>query len=464
MKRLLLILLLNLVMTSTLLAQTEIGKTVFARGITTAEMTNGDVRVLGEESVVYEGDVLTTGEKSFAVIEFDDGTRMSLRPNTVFHLERYKLEKNLADVRLHSGGLRANTGTISKLNPEGFKLHVNDTTTTIRDADFDVRLCQGECEQEAEKYQVKGKTKALVVGRVAEIKGSLIVTDNNNYSRLAVTGAPIYQGDLLQTGNDGYAVLAFRDKGRITLQSDTSFKVDTLEFNDVQAKEGKALFELIQGGLRALTGLIGEQDKEDYQMNTPVATIGIRGTGFDLMCVGNCVNPGSKKSSGTTILSIQDGLFASVWEGAIVIKTQAGDLVLSKGGVVIVPDKESKPKPVPKVPPFIDDNPAPRPDKVVVDFENLFARYPLKAFKFGLFIAVYKGHLTTEDGNGTRLDLGIDEAMGYDVEKTGELKRLEYIPPLLEEDPYFHSVDEAFWVNYDFLDENFDDFFECTIQ
>lgn len=462
MKRLLLILIMSLVITPQVFAQTQIGKTVFARGITTAETTAGDVRVLGGDTAVYEGDILTTGEKSFVVIEFDDGTRMSLRPNTVFHLEQFQQEKNQAEVRLHSGGLRAQTGTISKLNPEGFKLHANNTTTIVRDADFDVRLCQDDCKSEAENYQVQTKPSALVVGRVAEIKGSLTISSKTDYSRLAVKGAPLYQGDTLVSGKDAYAVLAFRDKGRITIQADTTFKIDTLQFEQTGDKKDKALFDLIQGGLRALTGIIGEEDKEAYQMNTPVATIGIRGTGFDLVCVGNCVEPGSKQLSGSAVLAMGDGLFASVWEGAIAIKTELGEVVLTQGGVVIVPDKGSEPKPLPERPPFIDDNPAPRPDKILIDHENLFSSYPVKAYRFGLFFAVYKGHLTTASDK-QYLDLGIEEAASYDVNQDGDLIRLDRISPLFRNDPYFKSIDDSFWVNYDFLDENFDDYFECTI-
>jgi hypothetical protein len=448
---------------SAVYAQTDIGKTVFARGITMAESDSGVVRVLSEGETVYEGDTLTTGEKSFAVLELNDGSKMSLRPNTTFQLENFKLDKNKADVRLFTGGLRAKTGTISKENPEGFKLHANDTSTTVRDAEFDVRLCQDECEEEAAKHRVQQESKKLVVGRVAEVQGQLTITDTQKYSRIAVKGAPLYEGDSVVSGVKAYAVLAFRDKGRVTIQEETTFKIEKLQFEESQPTEGNAIFGLIQGGLRALTGAIGNKDKEDYQMNTPVATIGIRGTGFDLVCVENCVNPNSKQITDVGALGIGDGLYANVWEGAIIIQTAVGKLILEKGGVVIVPSNESEPKTLPKLPPFLDDNPAPRPDEITIDHDNLFATFPIKQYRFGLFLAVYKGHLTIVQDE-KRLDLGIEEASGYDIDRTGDLLRLERIPPLLEDDPYFKIIDENYRYNYDSLDENFDDFFECTIQ
>ena len=463
LNRLLILLVLSLVVMP-INADTEIGKTVFARGITMAESLGGEIRVLDGDAVVFEGDTLTTGEKSFVVLEFNDGTRMSLRPNTIFELEQFKPENNKADVRLFTGGLRASTGKISQRNPDGFKLHVKNTTTSIRDAEFDVRLCQEACEQEAAKYQSQQQARQLVVGRVAEVQGTLTVESNKKTIRVAVKGAPLYEGDVLQTGSDAFAVLAFRDKGRVTIQADTTFKIDKLQFDASQPTDGSVLFDLIQGGLRALTGIIGEEDKEDYKVNTPVAVIGIRGTGFDLVCVGKCVAPGTQKVANTAVLGIGDGLFASVWQGTIVIETAAGKLVLEQGGVVLVPDDGSEPKTLPILPPFLDENPAPRPDTINIDHDNLFAIFPLKSYRLGLFFAVYSGHLTIVGDEGQTLDLGREEAAGYDVDESGELLRLDRVPPVLEEDPYFKSLDESFWVNYDFLDENFDDFFECTIQ
>lgn len=454
---------LSLMITS-LHAAINIGETLFSRGITMAETQGGIVRVLGKGAEVYEGDIISTGDKSFVVISFNDGTRMSLRPNTVFELELFEKENNKADVRLLSGGFRAQTGSISQVNPEGFKLHIKETVTSIRDAEFDVRLCKEECEQEAEQYQLQEKSNKLVIGRIAEFEGNISVTNIKGGKRLAVKGAPLYEGDIVSSEKGSYAVIAFRDKGVITLQEQTEFKIKDLKFLKGQASEGKASFDLLRGGLRALTGLIGKQDREDYKVITPVATIGIRGTGFDLVCEGRCVNPDTETIIDNAALSIGDGLYASVWQGTIVLKTPQGNLILKKGGVVIVPNAQSKPALLPKSPSFLDNNPAPRPDRLEIDYENLFSSYPFKAYRLGLFFVVYKGHLATDTQDAKHLDLGIEEASSYDVDLDNELFRLERIPPLLQDDPYFQMIEETFWGNYDDIDENFDDFFECTIQ
>ena len=45
---------------------------------------------------------------------------------------------------------------------------------------------------------------------------------------------------------------------------------------------------LIQGGIRAVAGLISKARPEAYKVATPVATISTRGTRFDIVCVGLC--------------------------------------------------------------------------------------------------------------------------------------------------------------------------------
>ncbi|MBS4019778.1 FecR family protein [Azonexus hydrophilus] len=82
---------------------------------------------------------------------------------------------------------------------------------------------------------------------------------------------------------DGMVQLRFRDGGTISLRPGTQFKVEQFQFT---GKEGKASVEdrvstrLLKGSLRALSGLIGKERHEQYEMKTSVGTIGIRGTEF----------------------------------------------------------------------------------------------------------------------------------------------------------------------------------------
>jgi hypothetical protein len=95
-------------------------------------------------------------------------------------------------------------------------------------------------------------------------------------------GMSVANGETVDTA-DGIVQLRFRDGGTISLRPGTRFKVEQFRFS---GKEGKAAGDdrmttrLIKGTLRALSGLIGKERHEQYEMKTSVGTIGIRGTEF----------------------------------------------------------------------------------------------------------------------------------------------------------------------------------------
>ena len=71
----------------------QVGEVAFSRGLVTAGPEGGEVRFLGKGMPLYQGDVLTTSERSFAIIHLLDESKITLRPNTVFSLEEYSIEK-----------------------------------------------------------------------------------------------------------------------------------------------------------------------------------------------------------------------------------------------------------------------------------------------------------------------------------------------------------------------------------
>ncbi len=120
------------------------------------------------------------------------------------------------------------------------------------------------------------------VGRINFSYGPVIATDLNGESRSVRKGSELNQGDTIDT-RSGRAHLKFNDGGYISLQPDTQFRIDEYKFDQNQEAEDRGIFSLIKGGLRALTGLIGKTDRKSYQLNTPMVTIGIRGTGYTAM-------------------------------------------------------------------------------------------------------------------------------------------------------------------------------------
>ena len=100
--------------------------------------------------------------------------------------------------------------------------------------------------------------------------------------RPARKGGTVADGDTIDA-MDGMVQLRFRDGGTISLRPGTQFKVEQFRFSGQGGKaadDDRVTTRLVKGTLRAISGAIGKERHEQYQMKTSVGTIGIRGTEF----------------------------------------------------------------------------------------------------------------------------------------------------------------------------------------
>lgn len=152
------------------------------------------------------------------------------------------------------------------------------------------------------------------VGRVVWVKGNLNAVMENKEKRLLQKTSVIYLHDTLITDPMSQAQIVFTDNTLMTFRENTTFIVSQYEYKKSKTQSaGKFIMNLIEGGFRTLTGLIAKQNPSDYQVNTPVATIGVRGTDYAVyvhngeLYVGYysgtpCVTSSSKTSPATLCL------------------------------------------------------------------------------------------------------------------------------------------------------------------
>ena len=435
--------------TQALSAQDKIGSVVFARGAISAQSGGGQVRILGKDAEIYRTDTITTGPKSFAVLSLNDGTRLSIRPNSVLAIDDYVDEAGAesATMRLFKGGLRAISGLISKRSPGAFRVKTTNTTLGVYGTEFDARLCDADCADGVAPK--KAKTKSSVIGRVALLKGQVTAQQDGREVRVLTRMAPLYETDEIITGKRTYVTLAFRDRGSMTLKPESRLKVEQYDFHEKEPEKDRVSYNLLNGGVRALTGLIGERSPERYKVRTAVTTIGIRGTGFDLLWLGACTNK-----------LPECGLTAAVWEGVITSENDSGVVEIGL-------NRAARISAVNIAPDFIKNPPVfnvPRPDTVDVDFDNLFATQSRSGVEPGLYVACYDGHCAMLQDDRA-LDLGAGEA-GFASLDGQELLRLEQIMPFQEGDPYLNTINEQFDTLYELLDEKVveETEFECVVQ
>ena len=93
----------------------------------------------------------------------------------------------------------------------------------------------------------------------------------------------VYEGEEIRTGTASKVQLKFKDKGVIAIRQQSSLQITEYEYTGRPGAAQKSFFKLVKGGFRAISGAIGKQNPDDYRVDTPLATIGIRGTMYDAM-------------------------------------------------------------------------------------------------------------------------------------------------------------------------------------
>ncbi len=172
------------------------------------------------------------------------------------------------------------------------------------------------------------------VGVVTNTSGPLFATTANGAQRSLAPHSSVHAGDTLTTPETTYARIQFADNGEITLRPNTQFKVEEFHYNAKEPEQSSAFFNLLKGGLRAISGIIGKSGNHDrYRMNAASATIGIRGTIYGAtLCQG-----------GSCGASIPEGLHVDVSQGAIVVSNPSGTQQVNTGQFGYVQNANAKP-------------------------------------------------------------------------------------------------------------------------
>lgn len=148
------------------------------------------------------------------------------------------------------------------------------------------------------------------VGEVSEVTGTATVTHPDGTTEPVVMGTDIYQGDIIETGGSGAVNITFIDESTFAVSESAKLAIDEYVF-DPASNSGASDFSILRGVFVYTSGLIGREDPDDVEIETPVGSIGIRGT-----TIAGTIDPEGESQ-------------ITVVEGAIVIKNGAGEQTLS---------------------------------------------------------------------------------------------------------------------------------------
>jgi hypothetical protein len=124
-------------------AEENSGMVVASRGEVSA-VADGSSRELKQGDFVYVNDEIQTGARSFAVLQFTDGAKVTVRPDSKLVIETYLYAGNDSDeatLSLVSGGLRVITGAMAKTHPENYKVRTPVALMGVRGTEFSIQLC-----------------------------------------------------------------------------------------------------------------------------------------------------------------------------------------------------------------------------------------------------------------------------------------------------------------------------------
>ncbi len=163
-----------------------------------------------------------------------------------------------------------------------------------------------------------------VIGTILEVEGSATVTPEGGQPAAAAVNAPVHLNDVVKTAAASRVFILFIDNTQLTLSENTQARVDNYVFDPDNNTDNKASYSVMQGAFQYVSGLIGKKDNPDVHVDTPVGSIGIRGTNFwggDL-----------------------DGEYnVAVLDGRVALKTDAGEELVNKGQGTSVHDRHTAP-------------------------------------------------------------------------------------------------------------------------
>jgi len=150
---------------------------------------------------------------------------------------------------------------------------------------------------------------ADLAGRIIMARGEVQAINEAGETRKLKRRDSIFSHEIIKTGKKSKVQIRFIDNALLALKENSELNIKAYVYSEANEKNNQVFMELVAGGFRTLTGKIGKGNKAAYKVDTPVASIGIRGTLYDVQ------------------ISL-DKILAGVWKGGISLDSQQGQFNL----------------------------------------------------------------------------------------------------------------------------------------
>lgn len=153
-------------------------------------------------------------------------------------------------------------------------------------------------------------------GVVLFVNGKVSAKSLKGKTRSIKRGSKVHTGDLIITGIKSQIQIRAGDGSMLSLQENSKLRIIKHKHTGT-VDEQSSLVELVKGGMRAVTGLIGKNKPENFKIKVKQSTIGIRGTEFVIqLCENDCdLDPNENN-----IDPAENGVYVGVLSGAITVE------------------------------------------------------------------------------------------------------------------------------------------------
>ncbi len=131
----------------------------------------------------------------------------------------------------------------------------------------------------AEGWAQAAGTGGRPIGVVEQVIGSVQAERADGSTVNLSEGSAVFQGDIVSTGAGARLGIRFADETAFAMEGNGRMVLDELVY-DPSSGAGSASVSILQGAFVFVTGQIAKTDPDNFEVKTPLATIGVRGTLF----------------------------------------------------------------------------------------------------------------------------------------------------------------------------------------
>jgi hypothetical protein len=197
------------------------------------------------------------------------------------------------------------------------------------------------------------KSDAKPAADVKAVTGMAVATDGVGGKRELRPGDSVYEGETIHTADGARVELKLVDNSDMYIRQRSEVKMQAYHMDPEGNEPGNAIVDLLTGGLRVVTGLIGKKPGDNYQVKTPTGTLGIRGTDYVLIVceTGDCILNDFAPTTPYT-----PGVYTGTVFGAVTVENQAGRHSIPRDGVYKIESANGDPQAIANPPVFYSGN------------------------------------------------------------------------------------------------------------